>query len=73
MIRTYSKSGDKTVGESIKELRLAKGLTTKELSDLTGLSSAAISRWESGKRTPSINNYNTVMTALGAELAVIEK
>lgn len=64
-------SGDYNFGEMIKTQRLEKGLSIRKVSDLTGISSAALSRWESGKRVPSIESFNKVMTALGAELLVI--
>lgn len=73
MIKTIKQTGDKAVGESIRDLRKTRGLSIRELANLTGLSSGAISRWESGKRIPSVENYNKMMTALGAELAVVEK
>lgn len=64
-------SGDYNFGEMIKTQRLEKGLSIRKVSDLTGISAAALSRWESGKRVPSIESFNKVMTALGAELLVI--
>ena len=68
---TYS--GDYNFGEMIKAQRLERGLSLRKVSDLTGISSAALSRWESGKRIPSVESFNKVMTALGAELLVIGK
>ena len=68
---TYT--GDYNFGEMIKTQRLERGLSIRKVSDLTGISSAALSRWESGKRVPSIESFNKVMTALGAELLVIGK
>ena len=64
-------TGDYNFGEMIKAQRLEKGLSIRKVSDLTGISAAALSRWESGKRVPSIESFNKVMTALGAELLVI--
>ena len=72
MINRVSNCGDQTVGESIRDLRTAKGLSIKELSELSGISSAAISRWETGKRIPTVKSYNTIMTALGAKLFVMD-
>ena len=66
-------TGDYNFGEMIKTQRLEKGLSIRKVSDLTGISSAALSRWESGKRVPSIESFNKVMTALGAELLVVGK
>lgn len=65
--------GEYKFGELIKSQRIAKDLSIAGLSDLTGFSTAAISRWESGKRIPSVESFNSVMAALGAELYVIEK
>lgn len=64
-------TGNYNFGEMIKTQRLEKGLSIRKVSDLTGISAAALSRWESGKRVPSIESFNKVMTALGAELLVI--
>lgn len=64
-------TGDYNFGEMIKTQRLEKGLSIRKVSALTGISAAALSRWESGKRVPSIESFNKVMTALGAELLVI--
>ena len=72
-MKKLSNSGDYNFGEMIKAQRLEKGLSIRKVSDLTGISAAALSRWESGKRVPSIESFNKVMTALGAELLVIGK
>lgn len=40
--------------ERLKELRLERKISTKELSDFIGCSNVAISRWENGLRLPSI-------------------
>ncbi len=70
-MKKLSNCGDYNFGEMIKTQRLEKGLSIRKVSDLTGISAAALSRWESGKRVPSIESFNKVMTALGAELLVI--
>lgn len=72
-MRKLSNCGDYNFGEMIKTQRLERGLSIRKVSDLTGISSAALSRWESGKRVPSIESFNKVMTALGAELLVVGK
>lgn len=73
MIKTLAQTGDKSVGDSIRNLRMARGLSIRELAAETGLSPAATSRWESGKRIPSVESFNKVMAALNAELTVIAK
>ena len=65
--------GEFKFGEMIRSQRMARDLSINGLANLTGFSGAAISRWESGKRIPSIESFNKVMAALGAELYVIEK
>lgn len=70
-MKKLSNCGDYNFGEMIKTQRLEKGLSIRKVSDLTGISASALSRWESGKRVPSIESFNRVMTALGAELLVI--
>lgn len=72
-MRKLANCGDYNFGEMIKTQRLERGLSLRKVSDLTGISSAALSRWESGKRIPSVESFNKVMTALGAELLVIGK
>lgn len=73
MIKKVAYTGEYKFGELIRAQRLEKGLSIRKLAELTGLSSGAISRWESGKRIPSIESFNKVMAALGAELYVMEK
>lgn len=73
MIKKVAYTGEYKFGELIRTQRLEKGLSIRKLAELTGLSSGAISRWESGKRIPSIESFNKVMAALGAELYVMGK
>ena len=40
--------------ERLKELRLENNLSQTQLSKLTGISQAAIAKWESGERTPNV-------------------
>lgn len=58
-------------GEMIKEQRLEKEISITGLALITGFSAAAISRWERGERIPSVETFNAVMKALGAEICVI--
>lgn len=73
MINKLTCCGEYNFGELIKSQRVLRDYSIKELADLTGFSSAAISRWESGKRIPSVESFNKIMTALGAELTVVAK
>jgi transcriptional regulator with XRE-family HTH domain len=60
-------------GEMIRRLRIEKGLSVDELAKRSGTTPPSISRWERGLRTPSVNNYQLVIEALGAELAIVQK
>lgn len=73
MINKLTYSRKYNFGELIKSQRVLRDYSIRELADLTGFSSAAISRWESGKRIPSVEAFNKIMTALGAELTVVAK
>lgn len=73
MINKVAFCGEYNFGELIKSQRVLRDYSIRELADLTGFSSAAISRWESGKRIPSVESFNKIMTALGAELTVVAK
>ncbi len=73
MINKLTYCGEYNFGELIISQRVLRDYSIRELADLTGFSSAAISRWESGKRVPSVESFNKIMTALGAELTVVAK
>jgi len=42
--------------ERVKELREERGLTQTQLAQAAGLSQAAIAKWETGDRTPSMDS-----------------
>ena len=73
MIKKVTYCGERTFGELIKEQRIKQGLSLREVSEMSGVSRAALSRWETGQRVPSIETFNKVMAALGAELYVMDK
>lgn len=72
MIGRIKRYGVHPFGETLQELRMSKGLSIKDLSELSGLTCASISRYENGLRSPTIETYNKILTALGAELVVID-
>ena len=53
-------------GSAIKTLREKKGITQAQLADLLGVSSKAVSKWETGKGLPDI----TLMEPLAKALSV---
>ncbi len=51
----------------LKNIRLGKKMTQHELAMETGLTHTSISRYESGKRTLSVETAKKLATALGVE------
>ena len=60
-----------TVGEKIKEIRLQKGMTQKELGDECGLADSAIRRYELGGANPKFETLIKIARALGVSVATL--
>ena len=60
-------------GKFISELRREKNLTQAQLADALFVSDKAISRWETGKGFPDINNLEAIARALDVSTAEILK
>ena len=54
----------KGLGETIKALRLEKGLTQPQLAALVGVSSGMIYIWENNVNEPKASNLKALATAL---------
>ena len=55
-------------GITIKTLREKKGLTQTELADILGVSSKAISKWETAKGLPDISLIEPLANALSVSV-----
>ena len=55
-------------GKRIQELLDARGMSRKELSEATGLSEAAISRYITGARQPKMISISAIANALGVSV-----
>ena len=55
----------KLVGDNFKRVRLLKGLTQEEFSDLSGFSQQYISGLEGGRRNPTVVTLYELANALG--------
>ncbi|MES2046723.1 MAG: helix-turn-helix transcriptional regulator [Pseudomonadota bacterium] len=55
----------------LRELRLARGLTQKELAALLGTTQQTIGRWETGSSAPSVKSLDHLAHALGVTIEVI--
>lgn len=60
------------IGNKIKNIRQKKGLTQKQLSELSGMTQTTISKIEVGKFNASIDLISKLIEPLGAELDIKE-
>lgn len=58
-----------TIGDRIRELRLSKGLTQKQLGEKCGMVDSAIRRYESGRGNPTEKTLSRIADALGVFVA----
>jgi transcriptional regulator with XRE-family HTH domain len=58
------------IAKQVAEQRKARGLSQKELAELTGTTQSAIARLESGGRPPRIDTLLHIAEALDCELIV---
>ena len=58
------------VGNAVAAARARKGLSQKELSDLTGIDQSDLSKIERGIANPSVNTLSRIAQALDAKLMV---
>ena len=56
-------------GNKIKEFRIKKGLTQKELGNLCGMADSAIRRYENGKANPKMETLQKIATALRCNIS----
>lgn len=60
-----------TIGERIKQVRTEKGLTQKQLGELSKTSEGTVRQYEIGKRQPRIEQLQAIATALGVHPGVL--
>lgn len=61
----------KLFGSRLKKARKKKGVTQKELVEMTGFSTDSISRWENGVRTPSVEDLASLSSVLGVTFSYL--
>lgn len=57
---------------ALKILRIARGLSQKQLEETSGVRNNAISKYESGKATPKLDTLLKLTAGLGLPLSTIE-
>jgi len=55
----------KKLGNNLKRIRLAKGMSQGDICRATGMDRGYISRVESGQKNPTISNLEKIANALG--------
>src|SRR4051812_20884990 len=58
-----------TVGERVRQARLARKMTLSALGEASGLSKGFISQVESGRSNPSLDSLERIASSLGLPLA----
>jgi transcriptional regulator with XRE-family HTH domain len=54
---------------TLKSYRERKGFSQEALAKMLGVTKSAVSRWESGERSPRISEINTLARKMGIEPA----
>lgn len=60
------------IGASLKSLRKKKGLTLRDVADITGMQYQTIGRIEVGKYNVSLQVLERITDALGASIKIVE-
>ena len=58
------------IGETLREARLAAGLSQTELARRAGTSQATLSAYETGSKRPSVETLSRLLAATGRRLSV---
>lgn len=53
---------------AIKRIRIMRGINQKELADAIGVSPAAISHWENGRRKPDVDDLIAIARFFGCKV-----
>lgn len=59
------------IGNRLRELREAQGLTTTQLAEMCGMSHSTISKVENGRWSVSLDLLSRVCEALGAKVEIV--
>jgi len=73
MLRELRTLTETNIGETIKALRLDRGMSVKDVASVAHLSTSVINRYEANKRVPSLRAFAALMNALDAEIFFAKK
>ena len=57
----------------LHEIRKSKGLTIKQLSNRSGVSTSIITHYENGRTSPNLDNFTKIIEALNVKVIWKEK
>lgn len=63
----------RVIGHELKRLRLARGLTLRQVAELSGVTESILSKVENGKRDPAHSTVERIADALGARVTLTAK
>ena len=69
-MNTFSKKPVMSSGQLLRHMRKSRGMTLAELGEKTGHAGSTISQWETGRRIPTIETFDQLIKALGADIYV---
>lgn len=61
------------IGETIRELHIARNISREQMSEMTGISRSHLEKIESGGRRPGIDAYCKIMNVLEVEMVLKNK
>ena len=64
---------EKKLIRKITEIRRQKGLTQKQIADMTGMKQQALSRMEKERHAPTLNNLFKILSALDLDIKLVKK
>ena len=72
-MREIKELNELNIGETLRELRIARGKSVKDVASEAHLSTSVINRYEANKRTPSLRVFATLLKILNAEIYFAKK
>lgn len=72
-MREIKELNEMNIGETLKELRIARRKSVKDVASEAHLSTSIINRYEANKRTPSLRVFATLLKILDAEIFFTKK
>jgi transcriptional regulator with XRE-family HTH domain len=73
VITSRNQDNEQWVGERIRKLRLARGITIEGLAKSAGITKGFLSKLETGKKAPAIATLGNIADALSVEVSLLMK